>query len=122
MRGPDPGFRRTAVLLLLAPRARERTVHEEGGLRRARRLRKGQVGSLAPDRRLLPEGGAGVREEAISDREPDHGGSYLYLGTGSTAGRVPFTLRPPVPRWGIFIPPRPFVEACASRRDLSADS
>src|SRR5712692_82802 len=79
MRGPDPGFRRTAVLLLLAPRARERTVHEEGGLRRARRLRKGQVGSLAPDRRLLPEGGAGVREEAISDREPDHGGSYLYL-------------------------------------------
>src|SRR5712692_143528 len=99
MRGPDPGLRRTAVLLLLAPRARERTVHAERGLRRPGRLRKGQVGPLAPDRRLPPEGGAGVREEAVSDREPDHGGSYLYLEVQDRR-RTASRCRPSaVPRW-----------------------
>src|SRR5881397_442034 len=80
------GVRRTALLVLLALRARQRSVDAERGLRRPRRLRRGEGGSRASDGRLSPERGAGVRAEAGSDRTPHCGESYLYL---EVCGRRP---------------------------------
>src|SRR5205823_12183707 len=79
MRGPRAGLRRTAVLLLLALRTGQRTVGEEGGLRRPRGLGEGEVRSPASHGRLPSEGGAGVRPTEGADRGPRHGGVYLYL-------------------------------------------
>src|SRR3989454_7602219 len=108
MRGPDPCVRRTALFLLLALRARQRSVYAERGLRRPRRLRKGEGGSRASDGRLSPERGAGVRAEAGSNRTPDHGESYLHLevcGPGSIG-------RPTRPNVGNLYP------ASSLRRDV----
>src|SRR5207253_10426504 len=79
MRGSCSRLRRTAVLLLLALRAHERTVGEEGGLHRSRGLGVRPVRSPAPNGGLPPEGGAGIRAAAGPDRGPHRGGSYLHL-------------------------------------------
>src|SRR5438132_7793241 len=79
MRGSCSRLRRTAVLLLLALRAHERTVGEEGGLHRSRGLGVRPVRSPAPNGGLPPEGGAGIRAAAGPDRRPHRGGSYLHL-------------------------------------------
>src|SRR5205807_270626 len=79
MRGSCSRLRRTAVLLLLALRAHERTVGEEGGLHRSRGLGVPPVRSPAPNGGLPPEGGAGIRAAAGPDRGPHRGGSYLHL-------------------------------------------
>src|SRR5947208_12725594 len=79
MRRSCSRLRRTAVLLLLALRADERTVGEEGGLHRSRGLGVRPVRSPAPDGRLPPEGGAGIRGATGPDRRPHRGGSYLHL-------------------------------------------
>src|SRR5438093_9600578 len=122
LRGADSGVRRTALLLLLALRARPRSVHAERGLRRPRRLRKSEGGSCASNGRLSPDRGAGVRAEAGSDRTADRGESYLHLEVCDR--RRPGSIGRPtgVSRWGIFIPPRPFVDACALSSDPLADS
>src|SRR5205823_14545524 len=78
LRGPRAGLRRTAVLLLLALRTGQRTVGEEGGLRRPRGLGEGEVRSPPSDGRLPSEGGAGVRPTEGADRGPRHG-TYLHL-------------------------------------------
>src|SRR5438445_4111396 len=79
MRGSCSRLRRTAVLLLLALRAHERTVGGEGGLHRSRGLGVRPVRSPAPNGGLPPEGGAGIRAAAGPDRGPHRGGSYLHL-------------------------------------------
>src|SRR5438046_6685861 len=70
MRCPRSRLRRTAVLLLLALRTGQRTVAEEGGLRRPGGLRRGAVGPPPPNGRLPLEGGAGVRTPSGADRGP----------------------------------------------------
>src|SRR6266550_9237095 len=112
MRRSCARLRRTAVLLLLALRADERTVGEEGGLHRSRGLGVRPVRSPAPDGRLPPEGGAGIRGAAGPDRRPHRGGSYLHLEVRFPLG-VPGLLPPPS-WWGMFIPLRRFVDACVS--------
>src|SRR5205823_6906373 len=86
MRRPRAGLRRTAVLLLLALRTGQRTVGEEGGLRRPRGLREGEVGSPASDGRLPSEGGAGVRPTEGADRGPRRG-AYLHLEVQAAGAR-----------------------------------
>src|SRR5439155_13967589 len=71
-------IRRTAVLLLLALRTEERTVGEDGGLRRPRRLGEGEVGPVAQNGCLPSEGGGGVRATERADRGPRRG-AYLHV-------------------------------------------
>src|SRR5437667_7953848 len=78
MRRPHSRLRRTAVLLLLALRTAQRTVAEEGGLRRPGGLRRGAVGPPPPNGRLPSEGGAGVRPASGADRGP-RWRAYLHL-------------------------------------------
>src|SRR5205823_10272312 len=89
MRRPRAGLRRTAVLLLLALRTGQRTVGEEGGLRRPRGLGESEVRSPPSHGRVPSEGGAGVRPTEGADRGPRHG-AYLHLEVHRLKG---------VPRW-----------------------
>src|SRR5437867_9519114 len=82
MRRPRSRFRRKAVLLLLALRTGQRTVAEEGGLRRPGGLRRGAVGPPPSNGRLPSEGGAGVRPASGADRGP-RWRAYLHLGVRS---------------------------------------
>src|SRR6266540_2793192 len=68
MRRAGPRLRWTAVLLLLALRADERSVRAEGGLRRPRRIGSGEARAAPPDCRVPSPGRAGVREAACEDR------------------------------------------------------
>src|SRR5438094_9949603 len=86
MRHPRSRFRRTAVLLLLALRTGQRTVAEEGGLRRPGGLRRGAVGPPPSNGRLPSEGGAGGRPASAADRGP-RWRAYLHLEEQSD--RVP---------------------------------
>src|SRR5438132_14087935 len=86
MRRSGSRLRRATVLLLLALRADERTVGEEGGLHRSRGLGVRPVRSPAPDGRLPPEGGAGIRAAARPDRRPHSGCSYLHSEVGFPLG------------------------------------
>src|SRR2546429_9257515 len=70
MRRPRSRFRRTTVLLLLALRTGQRTVAEEGGLRRPGGLRRGSVGPPPSNGRLPSEGGAGGRPASGAGRGP----------------------------------------------------
>src|SRR5205809_5046751 len=118
MRRAGAGLRRTAVLLLLALRTGRRSVEEEGGLRRPRRLGPGPIRTPAADGGLPPEGGARVRPTAGEDRGLNRG-AYLHLEVRCIAGcgRSGPPLDP-----GIFMPCRPIDATCASRNDPSADS
>src|SRR5438093_13167310 len=82
MRRPRSRFRRTAVLLLLALRTGQRTVAEEGGLRRPGGLRRGAVGPPPSNGRLPSEGGAGVRPASGAARGP-RWRAYPHLGVRS---------------------------------------
>src|SRR5437764_12749947 len=85
MRRAGPRVRRAEVLLLLALRTGRRSVEEEGGLRRPRRLGPGPIGTPAANGRLPPEGGAGVRPTPGENRGPDRG-AYLHLEVRCIAG------------------------------------
>src|SRR5213592_1630560 len=91
MRRPCSRFRRTAVLLLLALRAGQRSVDPEGGLRGPRGLREGEVGSPPSDGRLPSEGGTGVRPAPRPDRKPHRPVPYLYLEVRASGTALPAT-------------------------------
>src|SRR5205809_4132928 len=85
MRRAGARLRRTEILLLLALRTGRRSVEEEGGLCRPRRLGPGPIRTPAADGGLPSEGGARVRPTAGEDRGPDRG-AYLHLEVRCIAG------------------------------------
>src|SRR3990172_2024564 len=84
MRGARAGLRRPSVLLLLALRARRRSVRAPRGLRRPGRLRKGEAESPATPPGVPSEGGAGVRPAEDEDRGPRGRRTYLRLEVRTT--------------------------------------
>src|SRR5947208_14656498 len=76
MRRPRSRFRRTTVLLLLALRTGQRTVAEEGGLRRPGGLRRGAVGP--PPSNGRPRWRAYLHLEVRSDMVPLSGADSLF--------------------------------------------
>src|SRR5947207_8002562 len=114
MRRPHSRLRRTTVLLLLALRTAQRTVAEEGGLRRPGGLRRGAVGPPPPNGRLPSEGGAGVRPASGADRGP-RWRAYLHLevrcdmiplsGANSRFSRRDRVLSPAPPQRTLMSPP-----------------
>src|SRR5436190_21584598 len=90
MRFAGSRLRRTAVLLLLALRARRWALNEARGLRGPRRLGAGPVGAPASDGREPSPGRAGIRTSEGEDRGP-HCRAYLYLEVRSDRSRrTPF--------------------------------
>src|SRR5437773_10169370 len=76
---PRSRLRRTAVFLLLALRAGQRSIRSKRGLTRSSGFREGPVGTAPPHGRVPPEGRTGVRAEASPDRESRLEGAYLHL-------------------------------------------
>src|SRR5439155_25092402 len=79
MRCPRSRLRRTAVFLLLALRAGQRSIRSKRGLPRSSGFREAPVGTAPPHGRVPPEGRTGVRAEASPDRESRPDGAYLHL-------------------------------------------
>src|SRR5437867_4286869 len=94
---PRARLRRTAVLVLLALRAGRRTIEEEGGLRRPRRLGEGEVRPPASDGRLPSKGGTGVRPATSEDRGPRRS-TYLHLEVRGQGLRRPREVQVVEPR------------------------
>src|SRR6266581_1404315 len=78
MRGEGPRLRWAQIPVLLALRARERTLPPTGGLHRPGGRRAGEVGGPAAHGRISPQGGARTRAEASADRAARRL-AYLYL-------------------------------------------
>src|SRR5436309_16128947 len=98
----------------MALRTRQRTVAEEGGLRRPGGLRQGAVGPPPSDGRLPSKGGGGVRPASGADRGP-RCRAYLRLevrsdmiplsGANSLFSRRDPILSPAPPQRTLMSPP-----------------
>src|SRR2546428_4855289 len=116
MRREGPRLRWAQIPVLLALRARERTLPPTRGLHRPGGRRAGEVGGPAAHGRIPPQGGAGTRAEASADRAARRL-AYLYLEV-----REGEAIRWPTAGPRTFISRGPFDGPCDSRSVPSAGS